>query len=158
MTEDSGRIVVTGIGVVSPYGRGLNRLETALLDGNCCLQPSTGFYPGFVGTLAPISDLELLEELPNFRPSRTDNLAVLASREALHAAGIGREEVSDAGVIMATTVSGLTEVDPEVVRDPAAWYRDGGLSRAASYPVSHVADAAGEYLGLNGPRIAVTVA
>jgi 3-oxoacyl-(acyl-carrier-protein) synthase len=129
-----------------------------LLDGNCCLQPSTGFYPGFVGTLAPISDLELLEELPNFRPSRTDNLAVLASREALHAAGIGREEVSDAGVIMATTVSGLTEVDPEVVRDPAAWYRDGGLSRAASYPVSHVADAAGEYLGLNGPRIAVTVA
>jgi 3-oxoacyl-(acyl-carrier-protein) synthase len=59
---------------------------------------------------------------------------------------------------MATTVSGLTEVDPEVVRDPAAWYRNGGLPRAASYPVSHVADAVGEYLGLAGPRMAVTVA
>jgi 3-oxoacyl-[acyl-carrier-protein] synthase II len=158
MTENSSRIVVTGIGAVTPYGPGLDRLEIGLLDGNCCLQPSTGFYPGFAGTIAHISGLEPLEELPNFRPSRTDNLAVAASREALEMAGIGQGELSDVGVIMATTVAGLTEIDPEVVRDPAAWYRNGGISRAASYPVSHVADAVGEYLGLNGPRMAVTVA
>ena len=158
MTENSSRIVVTGIGAVTAYGSGLDSLEIGLLGGICCLQPSTGFYPGFAGTIGHISRLEPLGELPNFRPSRTDNLAVTASREAVEMAGIGQGERSDVGVIMATTVAGLTEVDLEVVRDPAAWYRNGGISRAASYPVSHVADAVGEYLGLNGPRMAVTVA
>jgi 3-oxoacyl-[acyl-carrier-protein] synthase II len=158
MTENSSRIVVTGIGAVTPYGPGLNRLETGLLEGDCCLQPAADCYPGFAGTIAQIPGLGPLEELPNFRPSRTDNLAVLAGREALETAGIGRGDRADVGVIMATTVSGLTEIDPEAVRDPAAWYRNGGLSRGASYPVSHVADAVGEYLGLAGPRMAVTVA
>ena len=59
---------------------------------------------------------------------------------------------------MATTVAGLSEIEPEIVHDPAGWYRHGGLARAASYPVAHVADALGESLGLGGPRCAVTVA
>ena len=59
---------------------------------------------------------------------------------------------------MASTVAGLTEIDPEIAQDPAAWYRRGGLERASSYPVAHVADAVGEHLGLRGPRCAVAVA
>ena len=59
---------------------------------------------------------------------------------------------------MASTVAGLTEIDPGIAHDPAAWYRRGGLSRAASYPVAHVADAVGEHLGIRGPRCAVSVA
>ena len=56
MTENSGRIVITGIGVVSPYGAGLQNLENGLLEGKCRLQQSTGFYPGFAGTLAQVCD------------------------------------------------------------------------------------------------------
>jgi 3-oxoacyl-(acyl-carrier-protein) synthase len=155
MSENARRIVVTGIGAVSPYGAGLNRLEAGLLESQCCLQASNGIYPGFAGTVARIEGLQSLEALPNFRPSRTDEFAVLASREALAAAGVHTRDVA---VIMSTTVSGLTEIDPEVVKDPAAWYRNGGLARAASYPVAHVPEAVGEYLGLEGPRCAVTVA
>src|SRR5208283_138006 len=104
MTENSRRIVVTGIGAVTPYGPGLNRLETGLLEGGCCLRPAADFYPGFAGSIAQIPGLGPLEELPNFRPSRTDNLAVTASREALETARIGRGDLADVGVIMATTV------------------------------------------------------
>src|SRR5580704_9641763 len=100
MTENSRRIVVTGIGVVSPYGMGLDVFERGLLGGDCRLQPSTGFYPGFAGTIAQVSGLPPLEELANFRPSRTDHYAVVASREAIASSGIGEEHIPGMGVIM----------------------------------------------------------
>ena len=59
---------------------------------------------------------------------------------------------------MASTVAGLSEIDPEISEDPAAWYKSGGLARAASYPAARVADAVGEYLGVRGPRCAISVA
>ena len=59
---------------------------------------------------------------------------------------------------MASTVAGLSEIDVNAVQDRAAWYRAGGVAKASSYPVAHVADAVGEYLGVRGPRCAVTVA
>jgi 3-oxoacyl-[acyl-carrier-protein] synthase II len=156
VNEDPSAIAVTGIGVISPYGAGLDNLEAGLLAGRCCLKPSTGFYPGFEGTIAPVRELAPLESLRHFRPSRTDQLAVLAARDALDSSGISSH--SESGIVMASTVAGLSEIEPEIVQDPAAWYRNVGLSRAASYPVAHVADAVGEYLGIRGPRCAVTVA
>jgi 3-oxoacyl-[acyl-carrier-protein] synthase II len=158
MTEDSGAIAVTGIGVISPYGAGLDSLEAGLLAGQCCLEPSTGFYPGFAGVVASVRNLPPPEVRSDFRPSRTDHLAVLAGHDALASLGAGCLSLADAGLVMATTVAGLTEIEPEIVRDPAAWYRQGGLWRAASYPVAHVGDALGESLGVRGPRCAVTVA
>ena len=59
---------------------------------------------------------------------------------------------------MASTVAGLSEIDPEISEDPAAWYKSGGLARAASYPAARVADAVGEYLGVRGPRCAISAA
>ena len=60
---------------------------------------------------------------------------------------------------MASTVAGLSEIEPEIAQDPAAWYRhDGGLLRAASYPPAHVAEAVGDHLGMSGPRCAVSAA
>jgi 3-oxoacyl-[acyl-carrier-protein] synthase II len=158
MSENPNGIVVTGLGVVSPYGTGLDNLQAGLLAGRCCLKPSTGIYPGFEGTIAQVHSLAALENLPHFRPSRTDRLAVLAARDALATSGAEYPALSESGIVMGSTVAGLTEIEPEIVHDPRAWYRDGGLSRAASYPVAHVADAIGEYLGIHGPRWAVTVA
>jgi 3-oxoacyl-(acyl-carrier-protein) synthase len=64
----------------------------------------------------------------------------------------------ESGIVMASTVAGLTEIDAEISRGPAAWYRHGGLSRAASYPVSRVAASVAEHLGIEGPACAVSVA
>ena len=150
-------IVVTGVGVVSPYGIGVDCLQQGMVSGKCCLTPAKDVYPGFEGTTAPVS-VPLLAEESNSRYSRTDRLAVVAAQDAV--AGIDCESAlfRESGVVMASTVAGLTEIDPEIAKDPAAWYRHGGLKRAASYPVAHVADAVGDHLGIGGPRCAVSVA
>jgi 3-oxoacyl-(acyl-carrier-protein) synthase len=64
----------------------------------------------------------------------------------------------ESGIVMASTVAGLAEIDPDISRGPEAWYRHGGLSRAASYPVSRVAASVGEDLGVQGPCCGVSVA
>jgi len=151
-------IVVTGVGVVSPYGIGLDCLQAGMLSGNCCLDPAKDLYPGFEGTTAQVRELPFPAEGFNSRYSRTDRLAALAAQDAVAASDGEISAFRDAGVVMASTVAGLTEIDPGIAADPAGWYRRGGLARAASYPVARVADAVGEHLGVRGPRCAVSVA
>jgi len=158
VTDIRKTIVVTSVGVVSTYGIGLDCLQAGILSGKCCLAPTKDLYPGFEGTTAQVCGLPLPAEGSNSRDSRTDRLAVIAAQDAV--ADFDCESVAfrESGVVMASTVAGLTEIDPGISQDPAAWYRRGGLLRAASYPVAHVADAVAEHLGIRGPRCAVSVA
>ena len=159
MTDIQKTIVVTGVGVVSPYGIGLACLQAGMLAGKCCLAPAKDVYPGFAGTTAPVEACVLLPDEGSIsRYSRTDRLAVVAARNAVADFDCESSAFRESGVVMASTVAGLTEIDAGIVPDPAAWYRRGGLSRATSYPVAHVADAVGEHLGVRGPRCAVSVA
>jgi len=149
-------VVVTGIGVVSPYGIGLSCLQAGMLAGQCCLAPATEMYPGFQGTVAPVRALPALHDGHHY--SRSDRLAMVAARDAVVDIAGSCSTFRESGIVMASTVAGLTEIDPEISRGPAAWYRHGGLSRAASYSVSRVAASVEEYLGLQGPGCAVSVA
>lgn len=162
MTDIQKTIVVTGVGVISPYGIGLDCLQAGMLSGKCCLAPTNDLYPGFAGATAQVQvqAYELPHPAEGFtsRHSRTDRLAALAARDAVADFDCENSSFRESGVVMASTVAGLTEIDPGIAHDPAAWYRRGGLSRAASYPVARVADAVGEHLGLRGPRCAVSVA
>ncbi|MGA9308073.1 MAG: beta-ketoacyl-[acyl-carrier-protein] synthase family protein [Candidatus Sulfotelmatobacter sp.] len=151
MNDPKKTIVVTGVGVVSPYGIGLDCLQAGVLSGKCCLTSTKDVYPGFEGTTAQVCTLP---DPASSRYSRSDRLAMEAAREAV--ANLDCE--TGAGVFMASTVAGLSEIDPEIADDPAAWYRRGGLLRAATYPAARVADAVGEHLGINGPRCAVSAA
>lgn len=161
MNDPRKTIVVTGLGVVSPYGIGMDRLQAGVLSGKCCLEPAKDLYPGFVGSTAQVDDLPLQAEGARSRYSRSDRLAMVAARDALtnlDGEGAALRE-SGAGVFMASTVAGLSEIDPEITEDPAGWYRrDGGLARAATYPPSRVADAVGDDLGVYGARCAVSAA
>jgi 3-oxoacyl-[acyl-carrier-protein] synthase II len=151
-------IVVTGVGVVSPYGIGLDCLQAGVLSGKCCLAPTKDVYPGFEGTTARVYGLPHPPNGASFRYSRSDQLAMVAARDAV--ANLDCESVAfrESGVFMASTVAGLSEIDPGIAEDPAAWYRRGGLARAASYPPAHVADAVGDHLGIRGPRCAISAA
>ena len=160
MTDPHKTIVVTGIGVVSPYGIGLDCLQTGMLAGKCCLERTKDtVYPGFDGSVAPVRGLPLLAENSRSRFSRTDQLAVLAAQDAMASSGCDSATFRESGVVMASTLGGLTEIDTGIAEEPAAWYRrPGGLLRAASYPFAHVADAVGEHFGMHGPRCAISVA
>jgi 3-oxoacyl-(acyl-carrier-protein) synthase len=159
MNDPLKTIVVTGVGVVSPYGIGMERLQAGVLSGKCCLEPAKDLYPGFVGSTAHIGDLPLQAEDAGFRYSRSDRLAMLAARDAVANLDGGSAAFRECGVVMASTVAGLSEIDPAIAEDPAGWYRrGGGLARATTYPPSRVADSVGEHLGVYGPRCAVSAA
>ncbi len=156
MIDAQKTIVVTGIGVASPYGAGLARLRAGLLAGECRLKPAAELYPGFQGMVAQVRDLPPVGD--GHRYSRTDRLAMAAARDAVVEYSIPSSLLRPSGIVMASTVAGLTEIDPGIAQGPAAWYRDGGLERAGSYPVSRVAASVGEHLGVQGPACAVSVA
>jgi 3-oxoacyl-[acyl-carrier-protein] synthase II len=159
LTDIHKTIVVTGVGVVSPYGIGFDRLQKGMLSGQCCLAATKDVYPGFEGTTAQVLELPPIAEDHNSEYSRTDQLAVIAAQDAIANSGSENSTFRESGIVMASTVGGLTEIDVGIAHDPAAWYRrPGGLLRAASYPFAHVADAVGERFGIRGPRCALSVA
>lgn len=158
MTDSRKTIVVTGVGVVSPYGLGVDCLQAGMFSGKCCLAPTNDFYPGFVGSTAQVSGLPPLQNEFGFRYSRSDRLAMVAARDAVGNLDYESNALRGSGVFMASTVAGLSEIDPEIAENPSAWYQRGGLARAASYPPARVADAVGEYLGVRGPRCAISAA
>jgi 3-oxoacyl-[acyl-carrier-protein] synthase II len=160
LTDTHKTIVVTGVGVISPYGIGLDCLQTSMLAGKSSLQRTKDdLYPGFEGTTAQIRGLGLLAGDSNAQQSRTDQLAVIAAQDAIASSGCDSSALCESGIAIASTLGGLTEIDAGIAKDPAAWYRrPGGLSRAASYPFAHVADAVGDHFGIQGPRCAVSVA
>ena len=159
MDRSPGLVAITGIGIVSPFGRGLSALSSGLLGCRSCLAPLSIFDAGLDSrpTVAEIRELPNVGERANFRLSRTDHLAVLAALDTAKAAG----ECSDfleSGAIIATTVGGLSDIDPLIVSNPAHYYRDGGFANVTSYSSSHPADAVGAWLGLRGPCWGVSVA
>jgi 3-oxoacyl-[acyl-carrier-protein] synthase II len=159
LTDIHKTIVVTGVGVVSPYGVGLGCLQAGMLSGKSCLAPTKDVYPGFEGTTAPVEGLALLAEDSSSQYSRTDRLATVAAQDAIANSGYDSSTFPESGIVMANTVGGLTEIDTAIAEDPAAWYRrPGSLLRGASYPFAHVADAVGEHFGIRGPRCAISVA
>ena len=159
LTDLHTTIVVTGVGVVSPYGLGLGCLQAGMLSGKSCLTPTKDIYPGFEGTIAQVQESVLRSEDFSSRYSRTDQLAVVATRDAMANSGCDRSTFRESGVLLANTVGGLTEIDTGIAKDPAAWFRrPGGLLRGSSFPIAHVADAVGEHFGIRGPRCAISVA
>jgi len=159
MARSSNSVAITGIGVISPFGRGLNALSSGLLACRSCLKPLTIFDAGWnpPPVVAEIPELPDVGDRPGFRLSRTDHLAVIAALDAAD----GSRDCSDfleSGAVIATTVAGLSEITPAIVSNPAQYYRAGGFAGAASYPSSHPADTVGAWLGLRGPCWGVSVA
>jgi 3-oxoacyl-(acyl-carrier-protein) synthase len=144
------RVVVTGVGAVSPFGPGVKAYWDGVRSGVCAIRPVT---------LIDVDGLRcrIAAEVPepvqaSARRSRADRLGLQAAREAAEDAGLGGDERRQAGLVVGAVGGGMLEVEP--------WYwglgkADGrGLPRAALraiLPSSH-ADVIGHALGLGGPR------
>lgn len=127
-----------------------------MLKGQCCLVPATELSPGLEGAVAKVAELPEFDE--HHRYSRSDRLAMVAAQDAIADSAVSAEVLRASGIVMASTVAGLSEIDPEISRGAADWYRHGGLERAASYSVSRVAASVAEHLGVKGPNCSVSVA
>jgi 3-oxoacyl-[acyl-carrier-protein] synthase II len=150
-------VAITGIGAVTPYG-GLDALLDGLMGCRSCLEPLSIFGSDMspAPTVGQIKDLPAVENKFGFRLSRTDALSIVASQRALDHAGLKSSDIVRSGVVVATTVGGISDLSPEISRNPRHYYGRKGFP--ISYQRGHAADVVGASLGLQGPRLGVSTA
>jgi 3-oxoacyl-[acyl-carrier-protein] synthase II len=149
------RVVVTGLGAVSPFGAGVKAYWDGIRSGSCAIRPVT---------LIETEGLRcrIAAEVPgplagSARRSRADRLALGAAREALEDAGFGTQERREAALVVGAVGGGMLEGE--------AWYwtrRSGSTAGdrrplRSILPSSHAA-VVGHALGLGGPRQTVVAA
>jgi 3-oxoacyl-[acyl-carrier-protein] synthase II len=152
-------VAVTGIGVASPLGHGPSSLLRGLLESRSCLGPLSRFDAGIeTVTVAEIREPLPVKSVPGYRLSRTDRLGVMAARQAVSQVFPGCVDWRETGIVMATTVGGLSEIESDLVSDPRGHYRRGAFGKASTYQTSQVASCIGADLEVEGPRLGVSVA
>ena len=150
------RVLVTGLGAVSPFGAGVKALWAGLASGTCAIRPLTLIdAEGFRCRIAA--------EVPELgagsrRRSRADRLALGAAVEALDDAGLGSPERGEAALIVGAVGGGMLEAE--------RWYwarargeRAPGWAAAlrSMLPAAH-AETLAHRLRLGGPRYTVVTA
>jgi 3-oxoacyl-[acyl-carrier-protein] synthase II len=148
------RIVVTGVGAVSPHGIGAKAFWSGLAAGAGAIRPLTvieseGFRCRIAGEVAePVAG--------SARRTRADRFAIAAADEALRDAGLGATERADAALVVGAVGGGMLEAE--------AWYwaaRAGGPVAVPAVrsvlPCAHADVLAGRF-GVGGPRHTVVTA
>jgi len=153
------RVVVTGIGVASPYGLGRSPFWTGLAAGRCAIGPVTLFETeGFRSRIAaevPVGDVPRASR----RRSRADRLALAAADEAVADAALTPAELRPAGVVIGGIGGGMLEAEACHWRRAREGLDDPVLRRRLRHvmPWSH-ADVLARRYGATGPRETVVLA
>jgi 3-oxoacyl-[acyl-carrier-protein] synthase II len=153
-------VVVSGLGVVSPYGAGAKCFWSGLAAGTCTIKPITIIETeGFRSRIAAEIPVDVMNTLgSSWRRSRADRIALAAAREALADSGLEGREQAEAALLVGAVGGGMLEGEH--------WYwaqtlGDGRSSRRSALrsilPFSH-ADTLGWRLGLTGPKETVVMA
>ena len=154
------RIVVSGLGVVSPYGAGTKTFWAGLAAGACAIRPITLIdTEGFRSRVAAEVPADVMAGLGvSPRRARADRLGLAAAREALADAGLGPADRAEAALVIGAVGGGMLEGE--------AWYweetRTGRPSPRITalrsiLPYTH-AETLGWRLGIRGPKETVVMA
>jgi 3-oxoacyl-[acyl-carrier-protein] synthase II len=152
-------VVVSGLGIVSPFGQGLKAFWNGLSAGTCAIKPSALLETeGFRSRLAAEVPADAMGALrASRRRTRADRMAMAAASEALADADLGGERAR-AALIVGAVGGGMYEGE--------AWYWDEARTGRASprvralrsiLPFSH-AETLGARLGLRGPKETLVMA
>jgi 3-oxoacyl-[acyl-carrier-protein] synthase II len=150
------RVLVTGLGVTSPFGAGVKPYWAGLVAGACAIRPVTLID-------ASAFRCRIAAEVPDAGPassrrSRADRLALGAALEALDDAGLGAGDRAGAALVVGAVGGGMLEAE--------SWYwaRARGersprwaASLRSMLPAAH-AETLAHRLGLGGPRHTVVTA
>jgi len=141
------RAAITGLGAVSGFGRGADRLWAALVEGRRAMKPRPE-----LGALA-VGPVALVEELPLSAPLRAEQFAKWAAEEALADAALADADAAVArdrlGVAVGTTLGGIQGWLPAV--------RDGAAA-PARWGYAGPAHAVAAAVGARGPVVVPSVA
>ncbi len=113
------KVVVTGLGLVTPLGTGVEVTWQGLLAGKSGVGPITRFDPGRLQTriAAEVKDFDALQWMDRKEARRTDHFvqyALAAAEMALRASGlrVGRDYLPErVGVILGSGIGGLASAE-----------------------------------------------
>ena len=105
-------VVVTALGVVSPYGAGSDTYWQGLSAGRCILGPLTLFpTEGFPSDVGGQVDDATIRALGPTEPSRANRFLIAAAAEALEQADLTPEALTEAAVSIGGAGGGMLEVE-----------------------------------------------
>jgi 3-oxoacyl-[acyl-carrier-protein] synthase II len=153
-------VVVSGLGIVSPYGLGAKAFWSGLAAGACAIKPITVIdTEGFRSRIAAEIPADAFSTIgASRRRSRADRIALAAAREALADSGLQGRSRAEAGLFVGAVGGGMLEGEN--------WYWDEGRRGVLSprmralrtiLPYSH-AETLGWRLGLTGPKETIVMA
>jgi 3-oxoacyl-[acyl-carrier-protein] synthase II len=111
--DQSARVVVTGMGAVTPLGLGVEETWQGLVEGRSGIGPITSFDPSafpvrIMGELKGFDPGNYMDAKEAKRMARFSQLAVAAAKEAVEDAGliISESNAEDVGVVLGTGIGG----------------------------------------------------
>jgi 3-oxoacyl-[acyl-carrier-protein] synthase II len=154
------RVVVSGLGVVSPYGAGTKTFWAGLAAGTCAIRPITLIETeGFRARVAAEVPADVVAALGvSARRARADRFGLAAAREALADAGLGPSDRAEAALVIGAVGGGMLEGE--------TWYWEETRTGRSSprikalrsiLPYTH-AETLGWRLGIGGPKETVVMA
>lgn len=116
-SDGTHRVVITGMGAVSPAGVGVEALWDALMEKRCCIGPITrfdneGFAVNFAGEIPDFDPVEHgLSKKEARRFDRFVQYAIVAADEALAQAGLNTEaeDATRVAIAFGTGIGGCDE-------------------------------------------------
>lgn len=162
------RVVITGMGVVSPVGTGVEKFWKSLIEGKSGIRPVTHFDASAFdsrinGDLADFDPLAHFNSKDARNLSRFIQLGVVAAKEALNQSGLDIRQMKDpyrAGVIVGSGIGSIfsAEEEYEKIMDPAK-----GPGRMSPFFITRmiINEAAGQISinsGAMGPCFAIATA
>ena len=159
------RVVITGVGLITPLGTGKDKTWKRLLDGECGIDKITAFdsteYPVHIaGEVNDFNPEDYIEKKELKKIGRFSQFAIAASKEALEDAKleITPENADRVGMIIGSGIGGLEIIEQEIGK----LVEKGPKKVSPFYIPSAIANmAAGNasiYLGAKGPNKSVVTA
>jgi 3-oxoacyl-[acyl-carrier-protein] synthase II len=150
------RVVITGIGVVTPVGTGAERFWEALLAGRSGIGPIQGFDASrhpvrIAGEVADFDASDWVERRDVKRLDRFCHFAVAAARMAVSDARFEARDPERVGTVFGAGIGGVRVAEENIVA-----HHEGGPQRVSPFFVPSVipnmaAAQVGMWLGFGGP-------
>jgi 3-oxoacyl-[acyl-carrier-protein] synthase II len=105
-------VVITGLGVISPYGRGCAAYWHGLSQAQCMIGPISLFpTDGFRSNMGATVGAETVRALGTASRSRANRFVIAAAQEAIGQAALGPTELATAAVSLGGAGGGMLEAE-----------------------------------------------